>query len=185
MTFLMVARLLRDKGVIEFADAARMLGERYPDVRFMLVGGADRSNPSCLAEDEIERLRQIRCLTIVGEVADVREYLAQCHVFVLPSYREGLPRSALEAMAVGRPLVLSDVPGCRQLVREGVNGTLVPAGDAAALAHAIGARLTRADKLEHMANESRRIAVEEYSLRAVTQQTLEAYLEVLSRRGSQ
>lgn len=185
MTFLMVARLLRDKGVMEFAHAARVLGEKYPDVRFVLVGGRDRSNPSCLSEDEVRQLRQIRCLTIVGEVEDVREALAQCHVFVLPSYREGLPRSALEALAVGRPLVLSDVPGCRELVRDGINGTLVPAQDGEALAHALAALLMQADKLEVMGNESRRLAVEKYSVGEVARQTLDAYFELLSRRGFQ
>ena len=136
VTFLMIARLLRDKGVYEYVEAARMVKRAHPDVRFKLVGPFD-SNPTAVAPAEVESWVHDGVIDYRGAVDDVRGEIAASHVFVLPSYREGTPRTALEAMAMGRPVITTDVPGCRETVVDGENGLLVPARDAEMLARAL------------------------------------------------
>jgi glycosyltransferase involved in cell wall biosynthesis len=133
--FLMVARLLRDKGVREFVAAARKVRAVLPDVRFRLVGWIDE-NPSAIRRTELERWINAGDIEFAGRLTDVRPELAHASVFVLPSYREGTPKSTLEALATGRAVITTDAPGCRETVRHGVNGLLVPVGDAEALAEA-------------------------------------------------
>ena len=135
ITFVMVGRLLADKGLREYAAAARRLRDQGVSARFVLVGGID-VNPEAVPLSEVQGWVADGVLEWVGLVADVRPILAAAHVFVLPSYREGLPQSTLEAMAMGRPVVTTDVPGCRETVRHEINGLVVPARDAAALAKA-------------------------------------------------
>ena len=157
---LMVARLLRDKGVREFAHAARIVRAARPDVRFRLVGWID-SNPSAIARAELDSWVREGIIEYGGRLDDVRDELAQCSIFALPSYREGTPMSVLEALAVGRPIVSTDVPGCRETVCSdgGGNGMLVPAQNAKALADALLSLL--AMSTEHraaMGNASRALA---------------------------
>lgn len=134
--FLMIARLLRDKGVYEYVEAARLVKQARPEARFVLVGPFDR-NPTSVKPAEVDAWVREGLIDYHGAVDDVRPAIAQCHVFVLPSYREGTPRTVLEAMAMGRPVITTDVPGCRETVMEGENGLLVPARDAKALARAM------------------------------------------------
>jgi glycosyltransferase involved in cell wall biosynthesis len=136
-TFLMIGRLLRDKGVLEYLEAARLLRERIPGARCLLLGGEDARNPSRLAPEELTRLRASRDLELLAEVDDVRPVVARADVVVLPSYREGLPRSLLEGGAMGRALIATDVPGCRDVVRHEQNGLLVKRADAESLATAM------------------------------------------------
>ncbi|MFN4034208.1 MAG: glycosyltransferase family 4 protein, partial [Fimbriimonadales bacterium] len=136
LTFTLAARLLREKGVVEFAEAARTLKQRYPETRFLLLGGLD-TNPGALSESEARRWVQEGILEWLGHVPDVRPYFAQTSVYVLPSYREGVPRSTQEAMAMARPVITTDAPGCRETVIDGVNGFLVPPRDVAALVQAM------------------------------------------------
>ncbi|MFM7052902.1 MAG: glycosyltransferase family 4 protein [Planctomycetota bacterium] len=133
--FLMVARLLGDKGVREYAAAARLVRAARPACRFRLVGWID-ANPAAIARSELDAWTRDGVLEYAGRLDDVRGELAACSVFVLPSYREGAPKSTLEALATGRAVVTTDVPGCRETVEDGVNGLLVPARDARALADA-------------------------------------------------
>lgn len=135
-TFLMIARLLRDKGVYEYVEAARLAKRARPDVRFRLVGPFD-SNPTSVKPAEVEAWVREGIIDYRGAVDDVRPEIAAAHVFVLPSYREGTPRTVLEAMAMGRPVITTDVPGCRETVVHGENGLLVAARDAKALAGAM------------------------------------------------
>src|SRR5690606_6595831 len=135
MCFLLVARLLREKGIVEYATAARSLKAAYPRARFVLLGGLD-SNPGGLRRAQVQAWVDEGVLEWPGYVP-VRPWLAQASVFVLPSSREGVPLSTQEAMAMGRPVITTDVPGCRQTVRDGVNGYLVPPRDADALAEAM------------------------------------------------
>lgn len=125
--FLYVGRLLREKGVGVFAEAAQQIKARHPNARFVVVGPHDPSLPGACSEEELARWKALGGVEFVGGVKDVRPYLNECSVFVFPScYREGTPRCVLEAMSVGRAVITSDAPGCRETVMEGVNGFLVP-----------------------------------------------------------
>ena len=136
VTFLLIARLLRDKGIREYVKAASIVRENFPHARFILVGAQD-SNPSGLRYQEVQDWVREGIIEYRGELRDVRSSISDCHVFVLPSYREGMPRTILEAMAMGRPIITTDVPGCRETVKRGVNGFLVPPRNTDALAEAM------------------------------------------------
>jgi len=156
--FLMVARLLRDKGVREFVEAARQLREKGSPARFQLLGPQDPS-PLAIQPDELARWIQDATVDYLGETTDVRPYLAAATVFVLPSYyREGLPRSILEATATGRAIITTDLPGCRDAVIAGENGFLVPPRDPAALADAMQRFIDRPDLATAMGRRSREVA---------------------------
>jgi glycosyltransferase involved in cell wall biosynthesis len=133
--FLLIARLLRDKGIREFCEAARSVRQQRPAARFRIVGWFD-DNPSAITAGELAQW----CADVVdyrGPREDVRDEIAAARIYVLPSYREGTPRTVLEAMSMGRPIITTDVPGCREAVRDGWNGLLVPARDPDALAAAM------------------------------------------------
>lgn len=123
--FLCISRLIRDKGVYEYLAACREVKRKHPEVRCLLVGPYD-SNPSALKPEELEPFINDGTIEYFGEQSDVRPYLAQCNVYVLPSYREGTPKTNLEAMATGRAILTTDVPGCKETVVDGENGFLVP-----------------------------------------------------------
>lgn len=167
--FLMVARLLREKGVLEYMEAARRVEEQHPgECRYLLVGGED-GNPGGL---KIDRLREMDSpVELLGHHPDVKSYLQDCHCFVLPSYREGTPRSTLEALAVGRPVVTTDAVGCRETVTPGENGWMLQVGNTEGLAKAMGevAVLPR-EQLEQLARASRNRAEEVFDVRKVNQQ---------------
>ncbi|BBI65067.1 hypothetical protein HSBAA_63730 [Vreelandella sulfidaeris] len=124
LTFLFIGRLLTEKGIAEFCKAAVQLRAEHPGVRFIAVGPHDPNLPHSCAAEDLQRWKE-EGVEFIGNVADVRPWIAQCSVFVLPSYREGTPRSVLEAMSMRRPIITSDAPGCRETVEEGVNGFLV------------------------------------------------------------
>ncbi len=170
--FVFVGRLLRDKGIEEFLDAARMLKKKHAGIRFLVVGGLD-ANPASLREGDIKDAVGEGIVEWAGHVKDVRPYLLAASVFVLPSYREGLPRSALEAMACGLPVITTDVPGCREVVRNGCNGILVPVRDSSALAAAIEQLYEYPDLAESMGRESRRLAEEEFSVERVNRMMMD------------
>ncbi|VVE05650.1 glycosyl transferase [Pandoraea aquatica] len=132
--FLLIARLLRDKGVLEFVEAARAIKASMPHVRFQLLGPADVENPTAISREQVARWEDEGLVEYLGVTQEVRPFIAQAHCVVLPSYREGLSRTLLEAGAMGRPVITTDVQGCREVVTEGVSGWVVPAQDATALA---------------------------------------------------
>lgn len=136
LRFLLIARLLGDKGIREYAQAARIVRQDWPDVEFHLVGGTD-PNPAGIPETEVRSWHAAGDVHWHDAQTDVRPYLARSHVYVLPSYREGTPRTVLEAMATGRAVITTDAPGCRQTVVVGETGFLVPVRDALALAEAM------------------------------------------------
>lgn len=171
VSFLLVGRLLRDKGIEEFVSAARELRASYRDARFVLLGGVD-SNPTAISVNDVRGWVDEGIIEWPGHV-DVKPWLAQSHVFVLPSYREGVPRSTQEAMAFGRPVVTTDVPGCRETVVENLNGYLVPARSPRALAEAMSKFLKNPDMIASMGRESRRIAEQRYDVRVQNQRLLE------------
>ena len=132
--FILIGRLLWDKGVAEYAAAARALKARYPQARFQLLGPVGVANPSAIPQQEVEQWVADGVLEWLGETPDVRPYLAAADCVVLPSYREGMPRTLLEASALGRPIVATRVPGCRDVVEDGVTGLLCEARSAEDLA---------------------------------------------------
>lgn len=162
-TFLLIARLLRAKGLREFAAAARIVKQRHPQAVFRIVGGADPS-PDRVEVAEVQRWHGEGIVQYAGAASDVRQALAECHVYVLPSYHEGMPRTVLEAMATGRPILTTDVPGCRDTVLNGENGFLVPKGDVAALAERIEWFLVHPGEWQRMGTASRRIAEERFNV---------------------
>lgn len=165
-SFLMIARLLRDKGIREFAEAAKKLKREHPEVPVALVGYLDPS-PDSLTRAELDEL--VACgIAFHGRLDDVRPALAACSVYVLPSYREGTPRSVLEAMAMGRAIITSDAPGCRETVIDGVNGLLVPPRDGEALHAAMRRFVADPGLAEAMGEQSRRIAETRYDARKVS-----------------
>ncbi|WP_197484380.1 glycosyltransferase family 4 protein [Tepidimonas fonticaldi] len=164
MTFTLVARLLREKGVLEFLQAARRVKARHPATRFWVLGPLD-DNPGGLREADLRPWLDNGTVEWPGAV-DVKPWLAQTSVFVLPSsYREGVPRSTQEAMAMGRPVITTDAPGCRETVVEGVNGFLVPPRDVEALQRAMLRFIEEPELVERMGQESRRLAEERFDVR--------------------
>jgi glycosyltransferase involved in cell wall biosynthesis len=173
VTFLFVGRLLREKGVLEFVEAARRIKAKYPDTRFIVLGGLD-TNPGAIPRKEVEGWVKEGLIEWPGHVADVRPYLAQASVFVLPSYREGVPRSIQEAMAMARPIITTDAPGCRETVIPGVNGFLVPVRNVDALVSAMERFINEPELIERMGKESRRIAEERFDVHKINRVLLEA-----------
>jgi glycosyltransferase involved in cell wall biosynthesis len=164
--FLMIARLLGDKGIREFATAAKRLRREHPDVPIALAGYLD-SSPDSLTQAELDELIAMG-IRFHGKLDDVRPAIADCSVYVLPSYREGTPRSVLEAMAVGRAIITTDAPGCRETVVEGVNGFLVAPRDADALYAAMKRFIEDPAIAVAMGLESRRIVEQRYDARRVS-----------------
>lgn len=162
ITFILVARLLRDKGIGEYAAAARILRTDYPEARFLLLGGLDQ-NPAAMPRTEVEAWTAEGLIEWPGHVP-VRPWLERASVFVLPSYREGVPRSTQEAMALGRPVITTDAPGCRETVIDGRNGFLVPPRDPQALAAAMRHFIEHPQDIATMGAESRKLAEERFDV---------------------
>jgi len=178
---LLMSRMLWDKGVGEFVDAARMAEERGADARFVLVGDPDPENPAAIPRETLQRWSDSGVVEWWGQRSDAPALLAQARVVVLPSYREGLPKVLLEAAASGRPMIATDVPGCREVVEPGVTGQLVPARDAAGLAEAMLGLLADPERCRQMGTQARRLAEREFGVEAVVSRTLAVYRECLQR----
>lgn len=171
--FLLIARLIADKGIREYRDAARIVRRKYPQTRFLLAGGLD-DNPTSIGQKELNEWQVPGDIQYLGTLADVCSTLAESAVYVLPSYREGTPRTVLEAMATGRPVITTDAPGCRETVEDGVNGFLVPVKDVEALAGAMVKLVEQPGLRKEMGAESLRIAREKYDVHKVNAVILEA-----------
>lgn len=170
--FLMLARLVDDKGVREYVEAARRVQAVYPQARFRLAGGLD-PNPSSVSRAELDSWVAEGAIEYLGPVHPVQPELAACRHYVLPSYREGTPRSVLEAMATGRPIITTDAPGCRETVEHGVNGLLVEPRDPEALATAMMELLSAPEaRIQSMADESLRMARERFDVHRVNDEIL-------------
>lgn len=182
--FLMVARLLRDKGVVEYADAARMVRSVWPDVRFQLLGFLDVANRTAVDRTSVESWVREGVIDYLGEADDVRPFLAAASAVVLPSYREGMPRSLLEAAAMAKPLVATDVPGCTEIARAGENAFLCKARDARSLADAMCAMLALSPaERAAMGAKSRAIAEAEFDTVVVEARYLEAIARAVGAKG--
>ena len=171
--FLLIARLLGDKGVREYAQAARRIRELHPSVRCLLVGWID-TNPDAIAQHELDAWVAEGTLEFLGRLADVRPAIAACSVYVLPSYREGTPRTVLEAMAMGRAVITTDAPGCRETVANGVNGFMVPVQSADALEQAMLKFVHNPDLAARMGLRARQVAENKYDIHKVNTVMLQA-----------
>jgi len=166
ITFVLIARLLKEKGIREYAEAARLVRKDRPSVRVVLVGGLDTS-PGALSELEVMQWVKEGVLEWPGQVPDVRTWLKQTSVYVLPSYREGVPRSTQEALAMARPVITTDAPGCKETVIDGDNGYLVPVRNSQALANAMIRFIEQPELIETMGKQSRLLAEEKFDVHKI------------------
>jgi glycosyltransferase involved in cell wall biosynthesis len=179
LTVVLASRMLWDKGLQEFVDAAAVLRARSVPLRMVLVGKPDPSNPSAVPEAQLRQWHDSGAVEWWGHRADMPAVLAAAHIVCLPSYREGLPTILIEAAAAGLPLVATDVPGCREVVRDGENGLLVPPRDAAALADALARLAGDAALRSDYGRASRRLAEAELGIGRVAEETLAVYRGLL------
>lgn len=176
----LIARMLWDKGVQEFVDAARAARKRGLDAEWVLVGAPDPDNPSSISAGQLEQWQSESVLTCLGHREDIADILASSHIAVLPSYREGLPKSLLEAMAAGRAVIATDVPGCRALVKHGQTGILVPPRDAQAIAYAVEQLIEDPAKRQRYALAGHHRVISEFSTAIVQRATLDLYSSMLN-----
>ncbi len=172
---LMAGRLLRDKGVLEYVEAARLSAQRGAPVQWLLAGSPDPGNPASITDAQVEQWRAEGHVVCLGERRDIAALYAQSHIAVLPSYREGLPRSLIEAAACARAVVTTDVPGCRDAIEPGKTGMLVPVQDAAALADAVLRLANDAELRQRMGQAGRELAVRAFDIRHVVATHQEVY----------
>ena len=176
---MLASRLLREKGVGEFAEAARILKSRNVNARFVLVGTPDTANPGAVPEKEIMDWEAEGIIEWWGKKDDMPAILSMAAVVCLPSYREGLPKVLLEAMACGRPCITTDTPGCREAVQHGKNGLLVPVRDPQKLGTAINQLLSDPELRKQMGSAGRQMAEKEFSQEIVMEQTMAIYRDML------
>ena len=177
----LVARMLRDKGVLEFVESARIIKRSHPDVIFWLVGDTDSGNPTALTSDQIKTWVAEGLVSWLGYREDVPQLLQQSHIVCLPSYREGFGKVLIEAGAAQRAVVTTNVPGCRESIENGCNGLLVEPRDSVALAKALITLLDNDDMRIAMAAEGRHRVETQFSSEIINAQTLAVYKQVLSR----
>lgn len=174
------ARLLWDKGIGEFVQAARMLREQGIQARFVLVGDVDPGNRACIAQETLDSWKTEGAVELWGFQQDMPKVLAEADIVCLPSYREGLPKALLEGMAAGLPCVTTDVPGCREAVSDGDNGLLVPARNPEALAEALSKLINDSALRHRMGDKGRNRALSEFSSMIICQQTLRVYEDMIT-----
>jgi glycosyltransferase involved in cell wall biosynthesis len=173
--FILVSRLLREKGVYEFVEAARLVKEQFPETQFQLLGQRDERNPTVIPLKDLETWQSEGTVSWLGETEDVRPFMARADVVVLPSYREGLPRSLLEASAMEKPVISTDTPGCRDAVNREITGFLVPVKDSQSLAQAM-IRLIRHPELRvQMGKAGRKKVEEQFDEKMVIEKILTVY----------
>jgi len=167
--FLCLSRLLSEKGLREYAEAAKIVKNKFPDVEFNLIGPED-SSPDAILLNEVDTWSDY--INYKGSTDDVRPYIKDSHVYVLPSYHEGLPRSTLEAMSMGRPVLTTNAVGCKETVEEGINGFKVPVKSSEALAKKMIWFIENSDQIEKMGIESRKMAEDKFDVHKVNKEML-------------
>lgn len=170
-TFFMLSRALYSKGVKEYLDACRIVHGKYPEIRLMFLGAVE-SMPDALSWDLVQSYVADGSVEYFPETSDVREYMRECSIFVLPSYREGTPRTVLEAMSMGRGIITTDVPGCRETVKDGINGFLVPPYSARAVADKMFYIIEHPEYIPYFAEESWNYCMEKFEIRKVNDSML-------------
>lgn len=175
VTFVLIGRMLKDKGVMEFVEAAHILRESGADARFVLAGLPDETNPASVSRQTLEQFNAEGTVSWIGYCDNPAELIAASHVVVLPSYREGFPRVLIEAAAAGRPAIASDVPGCRHAILDGITGILVPVRDAKSLADAMLSLMQDTQMRLAMGTSARELAEKKYSVDSVVAAHLDIY----------
>ena len=175
VSFIFIGRLLAEKGVHEFVAAARLIKLEFPNSKFFMLGGLDEENPGGLSSETLEELVNKGVVIHPGHVSDVATWLRRSSVFVLPSYREGVPRSTQEAMAIGRPVITTDVPGCRETVVDGENGFLIPPFSVPDLVEKMRYFIENPQQIEVMGLESYAMAREKFDAEKVNARLLEYF----------
>lgn len=170
--FIFVGRLLKEKGIYDFVSACKSVKKKYPRTEFIIVGGLDPQNPGALSRQQLDQLITENLVTYAGYTSDVQSWIAKSSVFVLPSYREGLPRSTQEAMAIGRPVITTDVPGCRDTVIDGVTGFLVARWSPQELAEKMIYFIENPEKINQMGLEGYKLAQQKFDANSVNQRLL-------------
>jgi glycosyltransferase involved in cell wall biosynthesis len=178
---MLASRMLWDKGIKEFVEVARQLKTRGVDARFVLVGDTDPHNPSAISKEQLTAWQSEGLIEWWGRYDDMTAVLAQAHIVCLPSYREGLPKVLLEAASCGRPIVTTDTPGCREVVRNGENGLLVPVRSTVELADAIQRLIENSELRQKMGARGHEIVVSEFAVEKVVSETMTVYEELLKQ----
>lgn len=178
ITISLVARMLKDKGIFEFVEAAKILKKKNFKTRFLLIGDIDPKNPTSLNTNILRTWHEQEIIEWLGWIKDVKKILFETDILCLPSYREGLPKSLLEGAAFGLPLVTTNTIGCRDVVVDGLNGFLVPIKDSLNLAYAIEKLIKDEDLRFKMGKESFKIAVSKFSAKIINSQTISLYNEL-------
>ena len=173
--FLFIGRMLKEKGIHDFIAAAKIVKQIHPEVQFTVLGEIDSSNPGALQQSELDRLVSLNIINYPGQVHNVQKWIAASHVFVLPSYREGVPRSTQEAMAIGRAVITTDVPGCRETVIDGVNGFLVEKWNPQALAEKMIYFIEHPEEIKKMGYESYKIAQDKFDAHKVNKRLINMF----------
>jgi glycosyltransferase involved in cell wall biosynthesis len=173
VSFLFIGRLLAEKGINEFIAAAKIVKENYPLAEFIVLGGRDDSNPGSISKVELEHLCENGLINYPGHVANVNAWIKKSSIFVLPSYREGMPRSTQEAMAIGRAVITTDVPGCRETVIDGVNGFIIPAWSGEKLAEKMIYFINNQEKIVEMGVNARNFAETHYDVKKANERLIE------------
>lgn len=173
ITFLFVGRLVSTKGIFEFVDAAKEIKHDFPHVSFRVAGDFDENNPFSIGQQALKQSIQDNTIEHIGYVQDIASEIQRCHVFVLPSYREGVPRSTQEAMSIGRAVITTNVPGCNLTVKEGVNGFLIPHANAKALAEKMRFFINNPNMIEIMGRASRKLAEEHFDTHKINKKLLD------------
>lgn len=172
LNFLFIGRLLKEKGIYDFVEAAKLVKKRYPEVTFTVLGDIDTQNLGALQQSELKNLTASNVIIHPGHVDDVQSWIAKSDVFVLPSYREGVPRSTQEAMAIGRPIITTDVPGCRETVVDGKNGFLVAKWNPQAIADKMIYFIENPEQIQKMGEASHQMAQEKFDAKKVNARLL-------------
>lgn len=175
--FIFIARLLAEKGIFEYLAAARLVKKKYPNAEFVVLGGLDPDNPAALSKKELDAVISENIIIYPGHVSNVHEWISESHVFVLPSFREGFPRSTQEAMSIGRAIITTDVPGCRETVVEGVNGYLVAPFEAGSLASKMLLFIENPNLILEMGEESYKIAKTNFDVHVVNKKMADILLD--------
>ncbi|TCB80442.1 glycosyltransferase family 4 protein [Acinetobacter sp. ANC 4173] len=165
--FLFIGRLLKEKGIHEFVQAAKLVKKQYPKTQFTILGQIDTFNIGALQQAELDDLIASCVVEYRGQVNNVKDWITNSHVFVLPSYREGVPRSTQEAMAIGRAIITTDVPGCRETVIQNRNGFIIPKWDSKTLAEYMIYFIENPEQIRFMGDESHKIAIDKFDVEKV------------------
>ncbi|RUO78391.1 glycosyltransferase family 4 protein [Pseudidiomarina taiwanensis] len=174
--FLFVGRLLRTKGILEYLEAAVQISKSRELIEFWVVGGAD-DNPANVEKSRLECYEKVNTIKFLGHRNDMKQVYEQCNVFVLPSYREGTPKSALEAMSMSMPIITTDAPGCRETVEVGANGYLIPTKDVAELVNAMMNFVEEPTLIDKMGAESRQMAIRKFDVKLINEKIISTIMQ--------